>query len=1213
MYIHAAKTFKMRYLLVLILQFHAINSILYNVVPNDNYDPTNSPITTITFQHYLNNTSKYAKPQNELLFMEEHYILYDNWLLQNAINVTINGNNSTFSCSKSSLGIAIIDVINVTIKNFRIKECNNYWNYTINNQNYKKDIPILRKSAIFIYHSADVVFSNTSITINDSNTSGIICINIFTRHISTSSFTNTTVLVLCENSSSSSVSGIMLYYSDDRKKFNTSDAVVTIQQYNYRTCGLCNNSFALRIIVMQKEYDVIIHVNDTNFTSLFHSSALLYYAESCRNANKRSLLNFFNCKMNKNKGNEFISMFIIEIQSHGNIFNVTKSNHFCSKVGSYISFRNCDFLNNTKMNSLIHILLKHNEQLNVLIEVRNSNMCFNNDLQLVNTDSELKLLKALSHTIIMNGTKIQSNSCVTKNRISLIALTSGIIELENSIISDNSNFENIIKLHSSLLQYVGVTIFSGNHARFIIRGTEGTYFVHAEFSTVHIINNFIYSVSSTSISHTENSQRICAHQFITKQNNDLDDKFKNGAKLNFTVELNNTYTASKYEINFLQNESYHDSCVWLANTAFQNSKSTNVFKKVFNIDRKYANKANIGRVPSSVCPCSSTEVYNCSKHEIGAIYSGQKLTIKLIFPVIGSINTKNQYTTMMAKTYNYSKQGCHIVNADEISQTRTAHECKEYNYTIWYDGDSPECELYLGTETVPETFYVNLIPCPAGFSLQKSKRGCYCDQTLNTDLIKITSCNLEDGTVERPANSWISGQVINNSNTYTVCTNCPFDYCLPLSSYINLSNPDSQCQFDRSGLLCGHCPNELSAVFGSSDCMLCSNFTLLVVLPIALGGILLVMMLFILDLTVINGTMNTFIFYFNIVSINISVFISRYNNPFSFITLSLFNLDLGFKTCFYDGMDDYAKTWLQLAFPVYLIVIALSLIMGSRHSRIVQRITARRGLSVLATLFLLSYTKVLLTVCHAIFFYSTVTHLPSEDSTLVWSVDTNIPLFGVKFTILFVTCLIIFLILIPFDILLLFTRSLMRFKFVSTFKPLIDVYFGPYKDRFYYWTGLQLLLRTVFFVLSTFDLDVNLTSSAVLLGILLCFQGVAQPFKSRLKNIHESVLLLNLLALYVTSLYNNVDSTKQLLISWYLVFPVLIYFITFIICHCFTSACGNVMKYKGAYIVLALKNKIATKGSHEPVDMENLNIIPAAECSGQSYEEFQEPLIALSN
>ena len=138
----------------------------------------------------------------------------------------------------------------------------------------------------------------------------------------------------------------------------------------------------------------------------------------------------------------------------------------------------------------------------------------------------------------------------------------------------------------------------------------------------------------------------------------------------------------------------------------------------------------------------------------------------------------------MAKTYNNSKLGCDIINAYEISQTGLSHQCNEYNYTVWYDGNSSECELYLGIEEVPEIFYVRLLPCPLGFSLQKSRKGCYCDQALNIEDIKITSCNLEYGTVQRPANSWISGQVINRFNSYMMSTNCPFDYCLSHPSHL---------------------------------------------------------------------------------------------------------------------------------------------------------------------------------------------------------------------------------------------------------------------------------------------------------------------------------------------------------------------------------------------------------------------------------------------
>ena len=95
------------------------------------------------------------------------------------------------------------------------------------------------------------------------------------------------------------------------------------------------------------------------------------------------------------------------------------------------------------------------------------------------------------------------------------------------------------------------------------------------------------------------------------------------------------------------------------------------------------------------------------------------------------------------------------------------------------------------------------------------------------------------------------------------------------------------------------------------------------------------------------------------------------------VFISFVNLDLGFETCFYNGMDSYAKVWLQLFFPFYLIFIAISIITASRYSSRILRLTYTRSLPVLATLFLLSYTGVLRTVLTVLFSYSTIAHLPS--------------------------------------------------------------------------------------------------------------------------------------------------------------------------------------------------------------------------------------------
>jgi len=273
---------------------------------------------------------------------------------------------------------------------------------------------------------------------------------------------------------------------------------------------------------------------------------------------------------------------------------------------------------------------------------------------------------------------------------------------------------------------------------------------------------------------------------------------------------------------------------------------------------------------------------------------------------------------------------------------------------------------------------------------------CECDYVLV--LVGVHTCNVNNQMILRPANYWITATTNNHSQSYMVSQKCPFDYCLSQSSYLALSNPNSQCQFNRSGLLCGQCQQGLSTVFGSSHCHNCSNVYLLLILVFAALGMSLVVVMFAINFSVTDGTINGFILYANIASINFNstVFHPLYQVPYTF--LSIANLDLGIQTCFYNGMDDYAKMWLQLLFPLYLILIAVSLIVTSRHSTTIQRLTARRALPVLATLFLLSYTKVLTTISNVLFSYSSLIYLPEYSKTLLWSVDANVPVFGLKFT-----------------------------------------------------------------------------------------------------------------------------------------------------------------------------------------------------------------------
>ncbi len=62
------------------------------------------------------------------------------------------------------------------------------------------------------------------------------------------------------------------------------------------------------------------------------------------------------------------------------------------------------------------------------------------------------------------------------------------------------------------------------------------------------------------------------------------------------------------------------------------------------------------------------------------------------------------------------------------------------------------------------------------------------------------------------------------------------------------------------------------------------------------------------------GTISGLVFYVNIVAANETLFFPSESNgylDFLHVVIAWINLDFGIESCFYDGMDAYAKTWLQ--------------------------------------------------------------------------------------------------------------------------------------------------------------------------------------------------------------------------------------------------------------------------------------------------------------
>ena len=461
---------------------------------------------------------------------------------------------------------------------------------------------------------------------------------------------------------------------------------------------------------------------------------------------------------------------------------------------------------------------------------------------------------------------------------------------------------------------------------------------------------------------------------------------------------------------------------------------------------------------------------------------------------------------------------CGVLQGKETIQKVGNNQCTTVNFTILSSSDNL-CELLLlkyevyVTSIAYDAFYVRLHACPIGFAL--NHRMCICDSVLLDGPVIVDTCDIDGQAILIPAKSWISGSTTNNSHQYLVSQHCPFDYCKHFPSYLNLSAPNLQCQFNGTGLLCGKCHSGLSAVFGSSRCEQCSSIYLIIVIPLAITGALLVFLLFFLNLTITNGDIIPFIFYVHVISMNSTIFfpLNASNYP-AYVFISLANLDLGINTCFYDGMNDYAKMWLTLIFPLYIILLTFLLNKIRFYWAKLQWLTADKYTHVMATLFLLTYTKLLVAACHVLFFYTKITHLPGHRSTMVWSADTNVKLFDMKFSCLFVTYLVVFIIIFALTIIMLIRKAICPLRIALYVTPLLNAFRAPYKDEFYCWSGMQLLLRTVFFGLSVTNKNINLTIGIIFLAALGYVHGLYSVFKSSFRNYNEILYLLSLVVLF---------------------------------------------------------------------------------------------------
>ena len=375
-----------------------------------------------------------------------------------------------------------------------------------------------------------------------------------------------------------------------------------------------------------------------------------------------------------------------------------------------------------------------------------------------------------------------------------------------------------------------------------------------------------------------------------------------------------------------------------------------------------------------------------------------------------------------------------------ISNGSTQQDIFSYNSLLFdsYSYNQSGC-ITSDLLTTPIFINITLLPgCLPGLTLNHDETTCSCYPVLANNGFNCLVKN-RTGLLQWNDTLWVNA-TFNESNSTGIMYNkfCPILYCKSGNKMVNIGDdPSKQCASNRTGILCGACKDSFSLAIGSSRCIECPNsHNVALLLAFAAAGVLLVFFILALNLTATQGLINGVIFYANIV--------------WAYKILLL--------------PTDIGANYLFTFFPFYIWAIACVIIVACRYSSRLTNLIGSRAVPLLATLFLLSYMKLLRTVIDATS-VAVIAQYPQNTSYAVWYLDGNLHYCQHPHIFLFLAAIATFIFLwLPYTLLLLFIQPLRRvshlrpLKWINKLAPVYDAYFSPLKDKYRYWFGAMLLV-----------------------------------------------------------------------------------------------------------------------------------------------------------
>ena len=447
------------------------------------------------------------------------------------------------------------------------------------------------------------------------------------------------------------------------------------------------------------------------------------------------------------------------------------------------------------------------------------------------------------------------------------------------------------------------------------------------------------------------------------------------------------------------------------------------------------------------------------------------------------------------------------------------------------------------------TLVVGLVPCyeHPGYTYRPKTQNCVCYQRND-----IVQCNEDYSEIKR--GYWFGS--VNGQATTSLCPNqyCQFDHNRKKTSngyYMLPKKINDQCNHHRSGSACGKCSLGYTLAYDSTDCISVDNcsagITVLVVVLTCLYWITIVAVAFFLvaslKFRISSGYVYGIIYYYSMVGILLS------NNPYiSDGALIFINILSGFAqlTPQFLGQLCLTQKWqmsgIDQLFIHYIHAAAISLFLFlftlvAKHCKKVSLSTfvSRNVIPVFSLLLLLSYTSLTSTSLQLL------RPLTFTDINEVYTYSSpDIKYFSgrhVFYGIVAVICELVIGIGLP---VMLIMEPFLRRKFnLLRFKAFLDEFGNSYKDKYRWFASYYLMCRQVIMLIVLVGNSDNEKMMLYLQITCLVIAAVhmwVQPYKNKIHNLFDGLILHVMLAVAVMSNYDFLDSVPVIIL---VVFPIL--------------------------------------------------------------------------